>query len=187
MNIKNHEKPATPRSVELDVQSSDFTEKLQAAEIYAKKATVQAEFAHEGVPIETVLGDGTIETKNVTKEGDVIITNPAGEQYIVHQEEFFRSYAATDEEGIYRSTDMIRAVPNDTGKDIEIMAPWGEKMRGDADCYIVSPVDFDNPHQVSADRYIVGREEFEQTYGSIQDVLAGELESFLEDESKNLV
>ena len=43
----------------------------------------------------------------------------------------------------------------------------GRKMRGDADCYIVSPVDFDNPHQVSADRYIVGREEFEQTYGSI--------------------
>lgn len=175
MNIKNHEKPATPRSVELDVQSSDFTEKLQVAEIYAKKATVQAEFAHAGVPIETVLEDGTIETKNVTKEGDVIITNPAGEQYIVRQEEFFRSYEATDEEGVYRSTDMIRAVPNDTGTDIEIMAPWGEKMRGDADCYIVSAVDLDKPHDVTTDRYIIGAAEFKQTYGPIQEVLADEV------------
>ena len=80
---------------------------------------------------------------------------------------------------------MICAVPNDTGKKRHRNhGSMGEKMRGDADCYIVSPVDFDNPHQVSADRYIVGREEFEQTYGSIQDVLAGEPESFLEDESK---
>lgn len=184
MNIKDHESLTQPSSVEVDVQSSDFTEKLQAAEIYAKKAKVRAEYATEGVPIETILGDGTVETKNVTKEGDVIITNPGGEQYIMRQEDFFKRYEATDEDGVYRSTDMIRAVPNNTGTSIEIMAPWGEKMHGEPDCLIVSPVDFDNPHQVSSDRYIIGRHEFEQTYGSIQDVLAGELESFLDGESR---
>lgn len=175
MNIKNHEASIQPQTIEIDVQSEEYSEKLAAAEVFAKKATVNAEFAEAGIAVETVLADGTVETKNVTKEGDVIITNPGGEQYIVRQEDFFKKYQATENDGEYRAVGMVRAIKNDTGNQIELIAPWGEKMTGDADCYIVSAVDLDKPHDVTADRYIIGAAEFKQTYGPIQEVLADEV------------
>ena len=80
MNIKNHE------NQQLHVASNstfkDFTEKLRPLELAALQLSLRK---LTGVP-KTVL-ETAPETKNV-HSCDVIITNPAGEQYIVHQEEF---------------------------------------------------------------------------------------------------
>ncbi len=70
---------------------------------------------------------------------------------------------------------MARAFTNDTGRPIEIMAPWGEPQFGDADCKIATTFDPDKPDEISADRYIIGRQEFEDTYGPIEEVLADEV------------
>lgn len=70
---------------------------------------------------------------------------------------------------------MARAVDNPTGQDIQIMAPWGELQFGGPDCKIATVFDPDNPNGVGPDRYIIGRQEFEDTYGPIEEVLADEV------------
>ncbi len=61
---------------------------------------------------------------------------------------------------------MVRAFENPTGETIRIVAPWGEEQVGGPDCMIVSAYDPEKPSVLSEDRYIVGRQEFEETYGA---------------------
>ena len=167
--------PKEPVYDKIDLSTEAYTQKLAEAPVFAKKGTVEAVVATAGQEISTVLADGTVETTNVANDGDIIITNPGGEQYIIGAEKFAKRYEPTTDEGVYRARGMARAFQNDTGKPIEITAPWGDPQFGDENCMIATVFDPDNPNEIGADRYIIGRNEFEQTYGPIEEVLAQEV------------
>lgn len=149
----------------LDLSTPEATEALAQAPVYAKKGIVHARPAVPGETIVTTLADGTEETSNVADESAVIITNPGGEQYVIDADKFNNRYGATEEEGIFKAKGMARAVQNPTGNPIEIIAPWGEPQYGNAECMIATVYDPNQPDVVSEDRYIIGRQEFEDTYG----------------------
>ena len=48
-------------------------------------------------------------------------------------------------------------MPNPTGREIVIDAPWGGQQHGEADCWLVES-------QITGDRYIIEAAAFAQTY-----------------------
>lgn len=162
------EKPK--QTQELDLSTSEWTARLKAAEVFAKKGTVQAREAVPGETITTTLADGTVETTNTAGEDQVIITNPGGEEYIIGKEKFAGRYEVTDEEGVFRAKGLARAIKNPTGGDIQVMAPWGELQFGGPDAMIATVFDAQNPDEVGPDRYIIGAKEFEDTYAPYEEV-----------------
>lgn len=163
-------------SKELDLSTEDYTERFANAPVYAKKGVVRMRPATPGEQITTVLADGTSETVNTAGENDVIITNPGGEEYIVNADKASKRYEATDEDGVYRARGMARAFQNPTGAPIEVMAPWGEIQSGGPDCMLATAFDPDSPEVIGNDRYIIGYEEFKNTYGPADEVLALQVE-----------
>lgn len=158
------ESPQSKQKLELDLSTDEWTERLAVAPVYVKKAKVQARQLAEREEVRTTLADGTEETVNVAEAGDVVVTNPSGEKYVLKPDNFAKRYEATEEDGVFRAKGMARAVDNPTGSEIEIMAPWGEKQFGGMDCLIATVFDPEQPDVIGADRYIIGRQEFEATY-----------------------
>ncbi len=156
---------------ELDLSTEEYTELLTNAPVYAKKGVVEARQVTEHEEVSTTLADGTEETVNVAEPGDVVVTNPGGEKYVLKPDNFAKRYEATDEDGVFRAKGMARAFPNPTGAPIEIVAPWGEKQFGNPDCMIATVFDPDQPDAIGSDRYIIGSEEFQTTYAPIEEVL----------------
>lgn len=161
----------TSSILELDLSTDEWTQRLTEAPVYAKKSLVQIRKASPGEVVTTTLADGTVETSNTAGENDVVITNPGGEQYIIDADKAEKRYEPTTEDGVYRAKGMARALTNPTGAPIEITAPWGEKQFGDADCLIATVFDPAQPDVVSSDRYIIGANEFQDTYGPADEVL----------------
>jgi hypothetical protein len=135
-----------------------------------KKGIVGVRQVSEREEVRTTLADGTEETVNVAEAGDVVVTNPGGEKYVLKPDNFAKRYEATEEEGVFRAKGMVRALPNPTGQPIEIMAPWGEKQFGNPDCMVATVFDPDQPELIGTDRYIIGAEEFRATYAPIEEV-----------------
>lgn len=54
----------------------------------------------------------------------------------------------------------MKALPNPFGEAIEILAPWGELQRGQANCWLVLNGD---------SRYLIGGAEFSSTYEEVQE------------------
>jgi hypothetical protein len=178
---ETYQAPHAPEYEKVDLSTEEYTAKLAEAPVFAKKAEVSAVVAAAGQEVRTVLANGTEETVNYTEEGDVIVTNPGGEQYILKSDNFTKRYEATAQEGIYRAKGMARAFKNDTGAPIEIMAPWGEPQFGDENCLIATVFDPENPDEIGSDRYIIGGDEFAATYGPIEEVLADDTIDVTED------
>lgn len=158
----NLTKSADP--VRLDLNSDAWSDVLATGSVFEKSATVAARPAKIGEVITTVLDDGTVETSNVAGDGDLVVTNPGGESYLVTKEVFNKRYKETGTPGIFQAQGMVRAVPNPTGTQVAITAPWGEDMVGDKDCWIVEAVDTTDPASRSNDRYLIGGAEFVDTY-----------------------
>lgn len=148
----------------LDLQTDEWTHALVEAPIYKKFGKVHAQIAQGGETLQTVLSDGTVETTNTANPGDVIVTNPGGERYIIGANKFDSRYEATDEDGVFKAKGKARITPNPTGQPIKITAPWGEEQFGGPDALIATVYDPENPDDVSPDRYIIGRDEFNATY-----------------------
>lgn len=168
-NDKNKELQVETQVV--DLSTEQYTQLLTEAPVYAKKAIVEARQATEREEVKTILADSTTETVNVAEPGDVIVTNPGGERYVLKSEKFAKRYEAIDDKGTYRAKGMARIVDNPTGMPIEIIAPWGEKQVGAVDCMVATPCDISQPGLVSNDRYIIGHQEFLDTYGLAAEVL----------------
>lgn len=147
-----------------DINSDEYTRALADSLVYEKTATVHARPAQLGETIQTTLANGTIETTNTAEMGDFIVTNPAGEQYIIRKGKFSKNYEPTDREGEYKALDLIRAIKNPTRKPLKIIAPWGKEMYGDKHCYITSGYDPAHPEEIGDNRYIIGAREFADTY-----------------------
>lgn len=150
--------------LKLDLSTPEMTAAFAAASIYAKTGTVRARPAIAGEQITSILANGHKQTTNTAKEGDLVITTPTNENYILAPDIFGSRYAATEEEGVYRATGMVRAFQNPTGRKIEVMAHWGQPQYGNEDYMLATVYDPNNPDWIGDDRYIIGHEEFLNTY-----------------------
>src|SRR3989339_2260187 len=127
----------------IDRKAPEIMEALANAQVFKKQGQVNARPAVVGEGITTTLESGAKETENTAQEGDWIMTNPSGEQYIISEKKFFGRYEATSEDGVYKAKGSCRAVVNPFGKPIEIMASWGSPQTGGADCMIAETCDED--------------------------------------------
>ncbi len=147
----------------LDLTTPEMTAKLAEAPIYRKNAIVEAQQVTEQTTVTTKLADGTEETVNTAEAGDYIVTNPSGEKYVLKPDNFAKRYEPM-EDGKFRAKGMSRAFVNPTGGPISIMAPWGEVQKGGPDCMIATVYDPEHPDEIGSDRYIIGGDEFKQTF-----------------------
>lgn len=148
-----------PKSVELNTDEMDAA--FAAAPMYRKSAVVTARLSKAGESLVTTLANGTVETSRTLDEDQYIVTNPGGEEYAIAPEKFTSRYEDLGD-GRYRAIGKAKIVPNDTGGDVDIMAPWGELQHGKSDCVFASGVDEDGTP--TTDRYIIGGQEFLDTY-----------------------
>ncbi len=109
--------------------------------------------------------------------GHWIATNPKkyesdrDNNYPIPDATFRKRYEPTDQEGVFRAKGMCRIIPNDTGEDVEIDAPWGGSQNGDAKCYFCAPYDPENPEDLAIDRrYLLSENDF-AAYGPADEVL----------------
>ncbi len=148
----------------LDLATEAMTQQFLEAKIYTKKGIVVAREVETEEKIVTVLKDGTVETENITQKGDYVVTNPSGEQYVLPAEKFWQRYELTSETGTYKAKGMIRTFPNPTGQPATIVPSWGGTQTGATNCMFATPYDPVNPNHIGADRYIIGYNEFLETY-----------------------
>jgi hypothetical protein len=136
-------------------------------QIYRKTGEIIAERAVSETPVVTVLADGSTETRNRARPGDYIVTGSGGERYVVKPETFAARYAPKPgEKGVYVALGQIVAVENPFERPIAIMASWGEKQHGSADCMIADIFD-PNSKLREGQPYIIARSEFENTYARL--------------------
>ena len=159
-------------AVQIDLQDDTITKSFAKSDIYKKTSEITAIQVTKRQQIDTVLKSGLLETNNVAEVGDYIVTNPDGEQYIVKKENFTKKYTETEKSRlvngkkqiVFTPKGKIRAFQNNTGKKVKIIAPWGEEQYGEENCYFAAPCD--ESGNIGTDRYIIGKEEFDNTYKS---------------------
>ncbi|MEK7602230.1 MAG: PGDYG domain-containing protein [Patescibacteria group bacterium] len=136
---------------------------LASAPVFKKHGQVHARRAVVGESIITTLESGIKETENTAQEGDWIITNPDGEEYIISENKFNSRYEPTNEDGLYEAKGSCRAIVNPFGKPIEIMASWGSPQTGGSDCMIADTCD-DDGSNMNGEPYIIDADAFAKTY-----------------------
>ncbi len=126
---------------------------------------VEARPAKVGEEITTILASGVKETRNKANEGDWIVTNPSGEQYIISEKKFLSRYETTDKVGPYSAKGYCRAIQNPFGKPIEIMASWGSAQTGDEKCLIADTCEATG--KADGEPYLIDAAAFTETYKKI--------------------
>lgn len=116
--------------------------------------------AKEPTEVETILPDGK-ETKNKAEPGDIIMSGPSGERYVIKAKKFGSLYSGKIGEKI-KVAPNPRQVARYSGKDtISFKAPWGEDMVLKPGDYVVKDGD--------SGFYRIAKAEFEKTYETIPD------------------
>jgi len=151
----------TENSTFVDLNTDEYTELFLSAPVYRKHAIVHARQVTETEEISTVLADGTFETNQTVTPGQWIITNPGGETYAIKNEKFVRRYESIGN-GVYQAKGLIHAFTSPVAGPVHIVAPWGEKQYGNEGCVFGASILEDG--SIGSDRYILGRQEFEDTY-----------------------
>jgi hypothetical protein len=145
----------------VDLHDAEHTGRFQVGPLAQKKAIVEARQVKETEHLDTILANGFLETSREVPVGHWIITNPGGEEYAMNDEKFQSRYEDMGN-GKFRAVGVIRCYNNPTGGNVEITAPWGEKQFGDSRCYFATAVD--ENYEPTKDRYIIGADEFDETY-----------------------
>ena len=110
--------------------------------------------AEKEMPVVTITVDGK-ETQNVAAPGDIIMSGPSKEQYVIKAAKFPKLYQVTGDTAIPEQSPRMVAVY--TGKDmVNFTAPWGESMVLKPGDYLVKDGD--------AGYYRIAKVEYEQTY-----------------------
>ncbi len=156
-------KKEEPMFTKIDRKSPEIMSALATAQVFKKQGQVQGRPAVVGEKIATVLASGATETTNTAKEGDWVMTNPSGEQYIITEAKFLGRYEATETEGVYQAKGYCRAIPNPFGHPVEIMASWGEPQTGDENCMFADVCDADG-NNMGGEPYIIEAKAFAETY-----------------------
>lgn len=139
----------------IDLNTEEYTKRFNEASDFEKIAVVKAEEAKEQELVITLVHskNGMLEeTRKSAKKGDFIVTNPSGERYVVSREKFFTLYEMLPG-GMFKSTGTVKAIR--INKNVEFIAPWGEKMRILSGGYLV-----DN----KGERYGIEEKVFTSTY-----------------------
>jgi hypothetical protein len=152
--------------LEVDRKSPEIVSALAGAAIYKKQGRVNARPANDGEQITTTLKSGMNETINTANEGDWVVTDPSGEQYITPKKKFLSRYEPSSEDGIYEARGYIRAIKNPFSKPIQIMASWGEKQNGNEHCWIADVSDVSG--NTEGEPYIIEADAFSETYKEVQ-------------------
>ena len=163
----NQQEKTELRYTHIDRLSGEISQALVTAPLYKKIDTVKARVANMGEDIYTVMNDERVETSNIAKETDIVVTNTSGEQYIISAETFFSRYEATDDEGIYSAKGYCRAIKNPFQEPIEIFASWGEPQYGDKNCFIADICNSEG-ETMAGEPYIIDAVAFTATYRKIQ-------------------
>lgn len=150
----------------IDRKAAEIMKALAEAPVYKKQGRVQARKAVPGEQVTTTLASGAKETVNTANEGDWVMTNPSGEQYIISEKKFFGRYEETDEPSVYAAKGYCRAIKNPFGEPIEIMASWGEPQTGDENCMVADTCDADG--NVDGEPYLIEAKAFAETYKPVQ-------------------
>ncbi len=108
----------------VDPASIDFTH----ARLAQKTAWVAARPAREEERITTVLRGAKAETTNTARAGDMVVTNPGGERYIIEARKFFELYRAAGVAGMFEPRSLPVYVVT-VSENVEFQAPWNRKMR----------------------------------------------------------
>jgi hypothetical protein len=169
MAPKESEEPKTPELTDIkDVASKlEFKPTTKQAKQYAQgndigdasdlegmKPMSFAKNTVDGLKVVTVTADGK-ETENVAEVGDIIMSGPSGEQYVVKAGKFDKLYA-DGPNGTKIPEQSPRQVAAYTGtEDITFTAPWGQSMVMKPGDYLVKDGD---------GYYRVAKQEYEQTY-----------------------
>lgn len=153
--------------MQVDRKDLEILGALARATIYKKQGTVLARPGVVGERIVTILksDDGKVETENVVGDGDWVITNPSGEQYVINEKKFLGRYEETGEEGVYAAKGYCRAIANPFGEPIEITASWGEPQFGDENCMIADVCDVDG--NMDGEPYLIDGDAFAHTYAPV--------------------
>jgi hypothetical protein len=163
----SHELSSCPQ--EVDRHDERIMDRLITAPVYKKHSEVRAQIADGGEVVETRLADGSVETRNVAKPGDAIVTNPGGERYIIRAEKFGKRYKPKigDDcqlvDGVFTAIGFHRVIDNPFGSPITMLASWGEMQYGQVDCKLADAYE-PATKALDGDPYIIGRKEFAQTY-----------------------
>ncbi len=156
----------------VDRKSPEIMEALKNAPIYKKFGEVKARQAVAGEKITTILESGQKETENTANEGDFIVTNPGGEEYIISEKKFLSRYEGTDKEGIYGARGFCKAIKNPYGKPVEIIASWGEAQVGDENAFFADVCD--EQGNAEGEPYIIEGNAFANTYKAYEKTGADE-------------
>jgi hypothetical protein len=134
-------------------------------DVYHKQGGVMARQAQPGEVIQTTTKDG-LETTNTAGEGDFIVRNPTGEQYIIKSDVMAKRYeqeGPAQQQGWtkFKAKGQVRAIQYnpqslDMPAQIEFQAPWGESMVLKTGDMIATPD--------GSEIYRIARAEFEKTY-----------------------
>ena len=157
-----NEQPTEHGFSKIDRKSPEIMEALTLAPIFKKQGRVQARSASVGEQITTVLESGAKETVNTAGEGDYIVTNPSGEQYIISEKKFLARYEAAPEPGVFTAKGFCRAISNPFTGPIEIMASWGSPQTGDENCMIADTCDAAG--NLDGEPYLIDGKAFIETY-----------------------
>lgn len=127
---------------------------------FKKFGSVRAKIAIRPTKVVTSI-KGTVETTNVAEAGDVIVTNPFGEKYVLKKDKFLQRYSGarlTEFDQEFEAKGFCFASVY-TGTDLEFVASWGEKMilnTGDYLCSITK--------EAKGDLYRIEKDAFKETY-----------------------
>lgn len=146
----------------IDRKAAEILTALANAPVFKKQGQVKARPAVTGEKIDTMIG-GVKETENTANEGDYIVTNPSGEQYIISGKKFTARYEATAEDGVYAAKGSCRAIVNPFSEPIEIMASWGSPQTGGADC-LIADVCTDDGSSQDGEPYLIDASAFAESY-----------------------
>jgi len=127
--------------------------------VFRKSGIVSARPATLGENVVTSIG-GEVETRNSAKEGDWVITNPTGENYIVSDDKLQSRYEKIGE-GQYKAKGKIRGIvvsSNDAIECPKFVAAWGEDMIMKEGDVLAIPIG-SNPEVYRIERLV-----FEKTY-----------------------
>lgn len=131
---------------------------------YVKAVPVMATRAIAGEEVQTFVKDAEnggklLETVNTAIEGDWIVANPDGEQYIIHDEKFHSIYGPSNEEGQRLPLAKPRTLIQ-ISEDITFAAPWG----GDMNIQAGGQLNIDNMDGI----YGINPEEFASTHSPVE-------------------
>ena len=97
-----------------------------ATPMFEKFGTVEARHTTVGETVIIQL-DRVVDTIYVAHAGDMVVTGPKGEEYILGSAKFKRLYEETEKPGTYKAKGVVKAVQVPAGTPtFHFRAPWGE-------------------------------------------------------------